>query len=418
MNEAKSFCISKKEVWEAYQRVKLNHGAAGIDGQSVEDFEKRLKKNLYRIWNRMSSGSYFPPPVRTVKIPKKSGGERSLGIPTVSDRIAQQVAKARLEPEVDPKFHGDSYGYRPGKSALDAVGQARQRCWRNDWVLDLDIKAFFDNLDQQLLMRAVKKHASQRWMVLYIERWLKAPVQEENGQLVPRQKGTPQGGVISPLLANLFLHYALDRWLATHYPRVSFERYADDVIVHCRTEWQAKEMRRAIAKRLLDCGLELHPEKTQIIYCKDDLRKERHTVEKFDFLGYEFRPRKSKNRNGKVFTNFSPAVSTKAAKAMRVTVRSWRLRNCSDQSIEQLSRQYNPVIRGWFRYYGRFYRTALYSIVRQLDQELVHWARQKYKKLRGHVRRARKWLAAVSRRKPELFAHWAHLCSGSLMGAV
>ncbi len=418
MNEAKPFCISKKEVWEAYQKVKSNKGSAGIDGQTIEDFEKGLKKNLYRIWNRMSSGSYFPPPVRTVKIPKKSGGERSLGIPTVADRIAQQVVKARLEPEVDSLFHPDSYGYRPGKSALDAVGQARQRCWQNDWVLDLDIRAFFDNLDQNLLMRAVKKHASQRWMVLYIERWLKAPVEQENGQLVPRQKGTPQGGVASPLLANLFLHYAFDRWMATYYPSVPFERYADDVIVHCRTEWQAKAIRKAIAKRLLDCGLELHPEKTRIIYCKDDLRKGRHTDEKFDFLGYEFRPRKSINRNGKVFTNFSPAVSTTAAKSMRAIIRNWRLRQCSHQSLEDLSRLYNPILRGWFQYYGRYYRTGLYSVIRQLDQELVNWARQKYKKLRNHVRRARRWVAAVSRRSPHLFAPWATMRGGSLMGAV
>ena len=199
MNEAKPCCISKKEVWEAYLRVKSNKGAAGIDGQTIEDFEKGLKKNLFKVWNRMSSGSYFPPPVRTVKIAKKSGGERSLGIPTVADRVAQQVVKARLEPELDPKFHPDSYGYRPGKSALDAVGQARRRCWRNDWVLDLDIKAFFDNLDHELWMRAVRKHATQRWIVLYIERWLKASVEEEDGKLVPRGKGTPQGGVITPL---------------------------------------------------------------------------------------------------------------------------------------------------------------------------------------------------------------------------
>jgi RNA-directed DNA polymerase len=254
-----------------------------------------------------------------VKIPKKSGGERSLGIPTVADRIAQQVVKAKLEPEVDAGFHVDSYGYRPGKSALDAVGQARQRCWRYDWVIDLDIKAFFDNLDQSLLLRAVKKHASQQWMVLYIERWLKAPVQGEDGRLVPRAKGTPQGGAVSPLLANLFLHYALDRWMAANYAQVPFERYADDVIVHCRTEREAKEVRTAIAERLRDCGLELHPEKTKIVYCKDGLRKGKHTNEKFDFLGYEFRPRRSKNRNGKVFLNFSPAISTAAAKAISET---------------------------------------------------------------------------------------------------
>jgi RNA-directed DNA polymerase len=354
----------------------------------------------------MSTGSYFPPPVRTVKIPKKSGGERSLGIPTVADRIAQQVVKARLEPEVDPVFHADSYGYRPGKSALDAVGQARQRCWRYDWVLDLDIKAFFDNLDQRLLLRAVKKHASQQWMVLYIERWLKAPVQEEDGRLIPREKGTPQGGVVSPLLANLFLHYALDPWMAVNYPQVPFERYADDVIVHCRTEREAEEVRKAIAARLRDCGLELHPEKTKIVYCKDELRKGRYTSEKFDFLGYEFRPRTSKSRTGKLFPNFSPAISSKAAKAIRDTIRSWKLPKCSEKAIEELSRLYNPIIRGWFQYYGRFYRTALYSIIRQLDRELVVWAKRKYKKLRQHIRRARHWITSLSRRCPELFAHW------------
>ena len=405
MKKAKPFCISKKEVWEAYQRVQVNKGAAGTDGQTIEDFEKKLKKNLYKIWNRMASGSYFPPPVRTVKIPKKSGGERSLGIPTVADRIAQQVAKARLEPEVDSRFHADSYGYRPGKSALDAVGQARQRCWRYDWVIDLDITAFFDNLDQSLLLRAVKKHASQQWMVLYIERWLKAPVQGEDGRMVPREKGTPQGGVVSPLLANLFLHYALDRWMAANYAQVPFERYADDVIVHCRTEREAKEVRTAIAERLRDCGLELHPEKTKIVYCKDELRKGKHTNEKFDFLGYEFRPRRSKSRTGKVFLNFSPAISTTAAKAIRDTIRSWKIPTYSNKAIEELSRLYNPMIRGWLQYYGRFYRTALRSIVRQLDRELVLWAKRKYKKLRVHVRRAPHWIASISRRCPELFAH-------------
>jgi len=405
-NEAKPFCISKKEVWEAYQRVKANKGAAGTDGQTIEGFERNLKRNLYKIWNRMSSGSYFPPPVRTVKIPKKSGGERSLGIPTVADRIAQQVVKARLEPEMDPGFHADSYGYRPGKSALDAVSQARRRCWRYDWVLDLDIKAFFDNLDQSLLLRAVKKHASQRWMVIYIERWLKAPVLEEDGRLIPREKGTPQGGVASPLLANLFLHYAFDRWMAANYPRVPFERYADDVIVHCRTEREAEEVKKAIAERLRGCGLELHPEKTKIVYCKDELRKGRHDHEKFDFLGYEFRPRRSKSRTGKVFLNFSPAISANAAKAIRERIRSWKLPKSSDKAIEDLSRLYNPIIRGWFQYYGRFYRTALHSIMRQLDRELVFWAKRKYKKLRRHPRRARHWIASISRSCPELFAHW------------
>ncbi len=419
MNEAKPFCISKKEVWEAYKRVKANKGAAGVDEQSIEDFEKKLKKNLYKIWNRMSSGSYFPPPVRTVKIPKKNGGERKLGIPTVADRIAQQVVKARLEPEVEPLFHADSYGYRPGKSALDAVGQARKRCWRYDWVLDLDIKSFFDSLSQDLLLRAVKKHAPEQWIVLYIERWLKAPVQEEDGRLVPREKGTPQGGVASPLLANLFLHYALDRWLAAHYPQVPFERYADDVIAHCRTEKEAQEMRKAIAARLQSCGLELHPEKTKIVDCKDDSRKKTYPNEKFDFLGYTFRPRSSMNRKGKFFINFSPAVSNQAAKAIRDKFRSWKLPQRSDKAIEDLSRMFNPIIRGWIQYYGRYYRSALYPTMRELDRDLVLWAKQKYKKLHRHLRRATHWIARISRSAPELFAHWQiGARRGSMMGAV
>lgn len=419
MNEAKPFCISKNEVWEAYKRVKVNKGAAGVDDQSIEDFERKLKSNLYRIWNRMASGSYFPPPVKTVKIPKKNGGERKLGIPTVADRIAQQVVKARLEPELEPLFHDDSYGYRPGKSALDAVGQARERCWRYDWVLDLDIKSFFDTLDQNLLLRAVKKHAPKQWIVLYIERWLKAPVQEEDGQLIPRERGTPQGGVASPLLANLFLHYALDRWLVTHYSQVPFERFADDVIVHCRNEKQAHDMRRAIAERLRDCGLELHPEKTKIIYCKDDFRKKCYLNEKFDFLGYTFQPRRSKNRKGKFFINFSPAVSNKAAKAMRDTIRSWNLPRRSDKAIEDLSRMFNPIVRGWLQYYGRYYRSALYPTMRELDRDLALWAKRKYKKLHNHLRRAAQWIARISRRSSRLFAHWTMgMRRGSMMGAV
>ena len=419
MNEAKPFCISKWEVWEAYRRVKANKGAAGVDEQSIEDFEKRLKKNLYKIWNRMSSGSYLPPPVRTVKIPKANGGERKLGIPTVSDRIAQQVVKSRLEPEVERLFHADSYGYRPGKSALDAVGTARERCWRYDWVVDLDIKGFFDNLDQNLLMRAVKKHAKDRWVVLYIERWLKAPVQEEDGQLIPREKGTPQGGVISPLLANLFLHYALDRWLTVNYPRVPFERYADDVIAHCKTEREAQEVRAAIAVRLKECGLELHPEKTKIVYCKDDDRRRRYPNEKFDFLGYTFQARRSKNRKGKYFINFSPAVSNKAATAMRAEIRSWKLPKRSDKAIEDLSHMFNPIIRGWIRYYGRFYPSALYPTMRELDRDLALWAKRKYKRLRHHLQRATHWIARISRRSPGLLAHWQMgKRRGSLMGAV
>jgi RNA-directed DNA polymerase len=419
MDKAKPFCISKQEVWEAYKRVKANKGAAGVDEQSIAGFEKRLNRNLYKIWNRMSSGSYFPPPVRTVKIPKANGGERKLGIPTVSDRIAQMVVKSRLEPEVDPLFHPDSYGYRPGKSALDAVGQARQRCWRHDWIVDLDIKGFFDNIDQNLLMRAVKKHAKEKWVVLYIERWLQAPIQEEDGQLIQRGRGTPQGGVASPLLANLFLHYAFDRWIAATYPHVRFERYADDAIVHCRTEVEAQQVRAAIAARFEECRLELHPEKTKIVYCKDDDRRRTYPNEKFDFLGYTFRPRRSKNRKGKHFINFSPAVSDNAVKAIRAEIRSWNLPRRSDKSIEDLSRMFNPIVRGWLQYYGRYYRSALYPPMQQLDRALARWAYRKYKKLRGHLRRATHWIARMSRRDSRLFAHWQMgVRRGSMVGAV
>lgn len=320
MDKAKPFCISKREVWTAYKRVKANGGAAGVDDQTIAEFEKDLSNNLYRLWNRMSSGSYLPPPVRRVDIPKGDGGTRPLGIPTVSDRIAQTVVKQYLEPLVEPVFHGDSYGYRPGRSAHDALAVARQRCWRHDWVLDLDIKGFFDNIDWELLMRAVRRHTDSAWVLLYIERWLRAPVSMPDGTLVGRERGTPQGGVVSPILANLFLHYAFDRWMKENNPDIPFERYADDVICHCRSEAQARSLRQALEARLAMCKLELHPQKTKIVYCKDTNRLNSHPEQRFDFLGFTFRPRQSMNRTGNLFVSFSPAVSDKAAKAMREVV--------------------------------------------------------------------------------------------------
>jgi len=313
-SKTKSFGISKQEVWKAYLKVKSNRGACGVDKESIADFEGNLKNNLYKLWNRMASGSYFPPPTRTVKIPKDSGGTRVLGIPTVADRIAQMVVKEKLEPELEPHFHPSSYGYRPCKSALEAVGMARKMCWRYDWVLDLDIEGFFDNIDHSLLMRALRRHTDCKWILLYVERWLKAPSQLEEGKVLNRYKGTPQGGVISPLLANLFLHYALDRWMSRNYPGIPFERYADDVIVHLKSESQAECIKEAISERLAQCRLKLHPEKTKIVYCKDVDRKGSYPNQKFDFLGYTFRPRGSKNKWGDVYVNFSPAVSDKALK--------------------------------------------------------------------------------------------------------
>jgi RNA-directed DNA polymerase len=356
MAETKPFCISKRAVWEAWLKVKANRGAAGVDEETITKFEKRLKVNLYKIWNRMSSGTYFPPPVRAVKIPKPDGKERTLGIPTVGDRVAQMVLKRYLEPLVEPDFHQDSYGYRPRKSAADAVGETRKRCWRYNWVVDLDIKGFFDNIDHALMMRAVRKHTSSPWMLLYIERWLKAPAQLEDGSIVPRDKGTPQGGVASPLLANIFLHHAFDRWMADNHPSCPFERYADDVVVHCRSEAQAQFIRRKIEERLNACKLEVHPAKTKIVYCRDGNRRENHTSTSFDFLGYTFRPRPSMDRQGVRFVGFLPGVSGKAAKAIVAEIRRWRIHRRSDKSLEDLSRLYNRVIRGWVN-------LAQYSVV-------------------------------------------------------
>jgi RNA-directed DNA polymerase len=406
LSKAKPFSICKRVVFNAYKRVKANQGAAGVDGESISDFEQDLKNNLYKIWNRMSSGSYFPPAVRLVEIAKKSGGQRKLGVPTVSDRIAQMVAKMYFEPEVDQYFHPDSYGYRPGKSAIEAVGVARKRCWRYNWVVDLDIKGFFDNIDHELLMRAVRKHTDSKWLLLYIERWLIAPVQVADGTLVSREKGSPQGSVISPLLANLFLHYAFDEWMRRNYGNIPFERYADDIVVHCRNEDQARRIKTVIEERLNQCRLELHPEKTKIVYCKDSSRQGSYPNEKFDFLGYMFQPRLSKNRYGEFFVSFLPAVSTEAAKSMRRTIRSWRIHRMTDKSINDLACMFNSVIRGWINYYGKFYKSELYPILNQLNGALQRWAMRKYKKLRRRRRRAFYWLGRIAKQKSYLFAHW------------
>lgn len=406
MDKTKSYDISKHVVVEAFQRVKANKGAAGIDDESLEAFEANLKNNLYKIWNRMSSGSYFPPAVKAVEIPKKGGGKRILGVPTVADRVAQMVAKIYFEPTVEPYFHPDSYGYRPGKSAVDAIAITRQRCWRNDWVFEFDIKGLFDNIDHQLLMKAVRKHTDNPWVILYIQRWLKASFQMPDGTIKERTKGTPQGGVISPVLANLFLHYAFDMWMVRNHPTKSFARYADDGIAHCRSLKEAEQLRNSLKERFAECGLELHPEKTRIVYCKDDDRRGEYPETKFDFLGYTFRPRRSKNKYGKHFINFTPAISNKAKTAIRQTIRGWRMHLKPDKTIEDLSRMFNPIIRGWINYYGRFYKSEMYSILRHVDRALVRWVRKKYKKYRNHQRRATYWLGKIANREPKLFAHW------------
>jgi RNA-directed DNA polymerase len=405
--EAKPYNIPKQLVWEAYQRVKANRGAAGVDGETLAAFEKDLMNNLYKVWNRMSSGSYFPPPVRLVEIPKDNGGMRPLGIPTVGDRVAQTVVKMVLEPLVEPMFHEDSYGYRPGKSALDAVGTTRKRCWAKDWVIDLDLRAFFDSIPHDLVERAVAHHTDLPWVRLYIARWLRAPVQRPDGTLEERTKGTPQGGVISPLLANLFLHYAFDFWMQRTYPRIRFERYADDAIVHCGSEREAREVLEAIRGRFEQCGLELHPTKTRIVYCKDDDRPGKFEPNKFDFLGYTFQPRPAKNRWGKLFVSFLPAISTKAAKAIRQTIRQWRMASTrNNQRLEDLAQLTNPAVRGWMNYYGRFYRSKCVQVLRHLNVALAAWVRRKYKRFRRRERASMHWLGCIARRDPKLFVLW------------
>lgn len=405
----KPFMISKQMVWEAYKRVRERKGSAGVDEQSIADFEKDVKNNLYKLWNRLSSGSYFPPAVKRVEIPKADGGVRPLGIPTVSDRIAQMVVKIAFEPEVEPHFHEDSYGYRPNKSAHQAIGVARQRCWRSDFVLDVDIKGFFDNIDHELLMKAVRKHTTCKWVILYIERWLKAPVQHKDGSIEQRDKGTPQGGVISPLLANLYLHYAFDQWMKKQFPNIPFERYADDIVIHTKSEAQAIMLKDHLTVRLQQCKLELHPEKTKIVYCKDADRTAEYPNISFVFLGFEFRPRSAKNKHGKLFCNFLPAVSRKALTGMKRTVRAWRLKWCCEKSLEDLSHMFNPIARGWIQYYSKYYKSALFPLAEHINQHLGKWVANKYKNYRRKQRRAAHALGKVARKKTNLFAHWSML---------
>jgi RNA-directed DNA polymerase len=402
---AKSFDISKWVVWEAFERVKANQGAAGVDGESIQEFEGNLQGNLYKLWNRLSSGSYFPPPVRAVEIPKKAGGTRTLGVPTVADRVAQTVVRAYLEPELEKIFHPDSYGYRPGRSAHQALSVCRERCFRYDWVIDLDIRSFFDSIPHDLLLKAVSKHTDLPFVLLYVKRWLEAPLQGADGTTVPRDRGTPQGSAISPLLANLFLHYAFDNWMARHFPAQPFERYADDAIIHCTSEAEAHEVLAALTERFAQVGLELHPDKTRIVYCKNSNRHGSHEHEAFTFLGYTFRPRQARGKHGN-FTGFLPAVSNEAAKAIRTDIKRWRLHRRSDLALKDLADWVNPAVRGWIGYYGRFYKSGLYSTLRRINDYLLRWARRKYKRLRASKRRALAWLAGVARRSPTLFAHW------------
>jgi RNA-directed DNA polymerase len=418
--KVKSFEIDKRLVQGAWEKVWANQGAPGVDAVRIADFAANSSNNLYKLWNRMSSGSYLPGPVRAVEIPKDHGaGIRVLGVPNVADRIAQTAAAMLLEEKLEPIFHPDSYGYRPGRSAQDALAVTRQRCWKQAWVVDLDIRAFFDSVSHDLLLKAVAHHTDERWVLLYIARWLTAPMQMPDGTLVAREKGTPQGSPISPLLANLFMHYAFDMWMVREHPGCPFERYADDIVAHCDTEEQARTLRDAIATRLGPLGLELHPEKTKVVFCKDANRQGDAEHTSFDFLGYTFRGRLAKGRRG-FFVSFSPAISVKARKAVGQKIRAWHLNRRSGSDLTGLAAEINPQVRGWINYYGAFYRSELYSIARRIDEHIVQWAMQKFKRLRGKPRRAWEWLAHMRQLRPRLFAHWqlAYPTQGRTVGAV
>lgn len=419
MSKTKPFSISKRLVYMAYQKVRSNRGSAGVDDVSMNEFDQDYRNHLYRIWNKMSSGSYMPPPVKLIEIPKKGGGLRPLGIPTIADRIAQAVVRGLLEPALEPLFVRDSYGYRPNKSAAQAVAIARERCWKQSWVIDLDIKGFFDNIVHDLLIKAVSKHCDTGWILLYIKRWLVAPLQLQDGTLAERTRGIPQGSVIGPLLANLYLHYAMDKWLSIEFPQCSFVRYADDAIIFCRSQNEGQTVMKAVANRLAACGLEMHASKTKLVYCKDSNRKyDKHYPNiSFDFLGYTFKPRLARNSiRGEWFTNFLPAVSTKALKAMNEKMREWKVLKQAGITIQEIAKKINPVLRGWINYYGKFYKAKLANFMHMVNVKLAHWARRKYKNLRTSDNKALNWLHWISVRQPNLFAHWTLLESKPRIG--
>lgn len=409
MNEAKSYSIAKELVREAFQRVKENKGSQGVDQVSIQQFEEKLEDNLFKLWNRMSSGCYFPKPYKMVMIPKSNGRLRQLSIPTVEDRVAQMVAKLTIEPTMDPIFHPDSYGYRPNQSAHLALATTRQRCWRYPWVIDLDIQGFFDNLDHTLLMKAVKHYVKEKWVVLYIERWIKtpAPSPDKTGSTAVPTKGIAQGGVISPLLANLFLHVALDSWLRKEFCQNPFERYADDMIIHAQTEAEAKNLLQAISLRLQQCNLTLNQDKTRIVYCKQDRREGDYPHIQFDFLGYTFRPRGAKTKQGKMFLSFLPAISHKAIQAIQQRVRSWKVRTKTLMPVEAVAQYWNPIVRGWIQYYGKFYLSALHQVKEILEKMLLKWVRTKYKSVRNSYQKAKRLIQLIKQQSPLLFVHWS-----------
>lgn len=402
----KSFEIRFDRVVKAFKDVKANKGSYGVDEITLKEYEENLQANLYKLWNRMSSGSYFPKPVRQVEIPKKGGGNRPLGIPAIEDRVAQSLVKRDLEIILEPIFQEDSYGYRRNKSVMDAVTRARSRCWEYRWVVDLDIRSFFEEIPHSLLMKAVRKHTNCKWHLLYIERWLTAGVLQVDGVLKEKTKGTPQGSVISPILSNLFLHYCMDEWMRRNIPTCPFERYADDGLVHCRSESQAKFVKSRLEERFRECGLTLHPEKTKIIDCRTLKGVGGKTNREFDFLGFTFRRRGARDKNGVGFTSFLPAISKKSVMSMREKVKGIKAFQVTDSILKQIAEELNPKIRGWIGSYGKFYPSELKRHLQYINRRLACWAKRKFKRFKGSQWNALKWLGKIAKEVPTLFEHW------------
>ncbi len=402
----KSLPISKQMVYNSYLKVIAKDGSAGIDKQSIDMFNENLKDNLYKIWNRMTSGSYFPPPVRTVFIPKKQGGKRPLGIPTVGDRIAQGVVKDYLEPSLETIFHSSSFGYRPGRSAHDAIKQCHTNCTKYAWVLDVDIKGFFDNIGHEMMLQQLQQHTTEKWVLLYAERWLKAGVEQEDKSIMARTKGTPQGGVISPLLANLYLHRGFDKWMEEVYPQNPFERYADDIVIHCSSKEEAEKLLEKLKIRMQEYELELHPEKTKIVYCKNYQRHERHDNESFTFLSYSFQPRtiKSKFGGAKRLLVFGAAICNAAKTNIRTVIKAVLPTQWNTQKLEWFAQRLNPKIRGWINYYSLFNKDEAHGVFYYLNELIRKWMKNTYKIC--SKKKLYKKYHLIQAENPLLFYHW------------
>ena len=405
-SQTKPFPVTEEMVKLAYKKVKTKGKAYGVDKLSMTDFEQKLDGNLYKIWNRLASGTYFPPAVREAEIPKKDGSIRKLGIPTIGDRIAQTVVKDYMEMSIDKLFHENSYGYRPLKSAHQALEKARINVKKYDWVIDMDIKGFFDNISHELILKALDKVVKEKWVKMYCQRWLEMPIQKVDGTIVVKEgKGTPQGGVISPLLANLFLHYAFDMWITKKQPTICFERYADDIIVHCHTQKKATEVLLLIEERMNQCQLELHPLKTKIVYCKDYRRKEVYKQIQFDFLGFSFQPRSSKDKQtGNLYVLFDLAISRASQKKIVEEIKRFNIQRFCSGTIEEIAARLNPKLQGWINYYGKFRRWILLNIFRKLIFRLLQWVKNKYKI--SSVYKCHTLMANFQKAQPNLFSHW------------